>query len=105
MLEPKEEHMVKLPINLTNEVQREATLRDAVRKRNELEDMAWREREETGGYIRPVKARPAAAGEGAPGRGTRGSCLREFLTKDLSLSEAQLKVRTASKTSLARRTS
>jgi hypothetical protein len=50
--------MVKLPINLTDEVHREAALRDAVRKRNELEGMARREREETSGYIRHIQNCP-----------------------------------------------
>jgi superfamily II DNA or RNA helicase len=92
-LELKEEQMVKLPINLTNEVYWEAALRDAVHKRDELEEIARKEREETGEYIRPMLLVQAEQEKEHPDR-VHVARVKEFLTVELGIPEAQVKVKT-----------
>ena len=92
-LELKEEQMVKLPINLTNEVHWEAALRDAVRKRDELEEIARQEREETGEYIRPMLLVQAEQEKEHPDR-VHVARVKAFLTGELGISEGQIKIKT-----------
>ncbi len=92
-LELKEEQMVKLPINLTNETHWEAALRGAVRKRDELEEMAKRERNETGEYIRPMLLVQAEQEKEHPDR-AHVARVKEFLTGELGIPEGQIKVKT-----------
>lgn len=92
-LELKEEQMVKLPINLTNETHWEAALRGAVEKRNELEEVARRERNSTGEYIRPMLLVQAEQEKESPER-VHVSRVREFLTGELGIPEEQVKIKT-----------
>jgi len=53
--ELKEENMIKMPIMLTGDLgDWRAALTAAIAKRRELEEMAERERQQTGEYIRPI---------------------------------------------------
>lgn len=92
-LELKEEQMVKLPINLTNETHWEAALRGAVRKRDELEETAKRERGETGEYIRPMLLVQAEQEKEHPDK-VHVARVKEFLTGELGVPEAQIKIKT-----------
>ena len=92
-LELKEEQMVKLPINLTNETHWESALRGAARKRDELEEVAKRERGETGEYIRPMLLVQAEQEKEHPDK-VHVARVKEFLTGELGVPEAQIKVKT-----------
>lgn len=92
-LELKAEQMVKLPINLINEPHWEATLRDAVNKRNELEEVAQREREATGEYIRPMLLVQAEQEKENPDK-VHVARVKEFLLSELGIPEPQIKIRT-----------
>ena len=92
-LELKEEQMVKLPINLTNETHWEAALRGAVRKRDELEEIAKRERGETGEYIRPMLLVQAEQEKEHPDK-VHVARVKEFLTGELGVPESQIKIKT-----------
>jgi superfamily II DNA or RNA helicase len=98
-LDLKEEQMVKLPINLVNETHWEATLRDAVRKREELEEVARREREETGEYIRPMLLVQAEQEKEHPDK-VHVTRVKEFLVQDLGMPEAQIKIKTGKRDEL-----
>jgi superfamily II DNA or RNA helicase len=92
-LELKEEEMVKLPINLTNETHWEAALRGAVEKRNQLEEIAREERNETGEYIRPMLLIQAEQEKEHPDR-VHVARVREFLTGELGIPEGEIKIKT-----------
>jgi len=92
-LELKEEQMVKLPINLTNETHWEAALRGAASKRDELEEIAKRERAATGEYIRPMLLVQAEQEKEHPDR-AHVARVKEFLTDELGIPEGQIKVKT-----------
>lgn len=92
-LELKEEQMVKLPVNLTNETHWEAALRGAVQKRGELEEVARREREETGEYIRPILLVQAEQEKEHPDK-AHVSRVEEFLTGELGIPKGQIKIKT-----------
>ena len=92
-LELKEEQMVKLPINLTNETHWEAALRGAVHKRDELEEVAGREREETGEYIRPMLLVQAEQEKEHPDK-VHVARVKEFLTGELGIPEGRIKIKT-----------
>jgi hypothetical protein len=89
----KEEQMVKLPINLTNETHWEAALRGAVHKRDELEEVASREREETGEYIRPMLLVQAEQEKEHPDK-VHVARVKEFLTGELGIPEGRIKIKT-----------
>jgi type III restriction enzyme len=92
-LELKEEQMVKLPINLTNETHWEAALRNAVHKRDELEEVARREREETGEYIRPMLLVQAEQEKEHPDK-VHVARVKEFLVGELGIPEGRIKIKT-----------
>jgi len=92
-VELKEEQMVKLPINLTNEVHWEAALRSAARKRDELEEVARRERDSTGEYIRPMVLVQAEQEKEHPDK-VHVARVREFLMGELGIPEGQIKIKT-----------
>jgi superfamily II DNA or RNA helicase len=98
-LELKEEQMVKLPINLTNEVHWEAALRGAVETRNELEEIARQEREETGEYIRPMLLIQAEQEKENPDK-VHVARVKEFLMQELGIPEAQIKIKTGKRDEL-----
>jgi type III restriction enzyme len=92
-LELKEEQMVKLPINLTNETHWEAALRSSVAKRDELEEIALREREETGEYIRPMLLVQAEQEKEHPDK-VHVARVKAFLVEDLGIPEGRIKIKT-----------
>jgi type III restriction enzyme len=92
-LELKEEQMVKLPINLTNETHWEAALRSAVQKRDELEEIALREREEMGEYIRPMLLVQAEQEKEHPDR-VHVARVKAFLVGELGIPEGRIKIKT-----------
>jgi superfamily II DNA or RNA helicase len=98
-LELKEEQMVKLPINLTNEVHWEAALRGAVKKRSELEELARQEREETGEYIRPMVLVQAEQEKESPEK-VHVARVKGFLMKEMGIPEAQIKIKTGKRDEL-----
>ena len=92
-LELKHEQMVKLPVNLTNLLTWEDTLREAVRKRQELEDAAGEERKETGEYLRPMLLIQAEV-EKASADKVHVARVKEYLVDELKVPEGQVKIKT-----------
>jgi type III restriction enzyme len=92
-LELKEEQMVKLPVNLTNETHWEAALRGAVKRCDELEEIARQEREATGEYIRPMLLVQAEQEKEHPDK-VHVARVKEFLTSELGIPEGQIKIKT-----------
>lgn len=92
-LDLKQEQMVKLPVNLHNLRSWQDTLREAVSRRQELEEVAKEERAETGEYIRPMLLIQAEV-EKASADKVHVARIKEYLTDELKIPESQVKIRT-----------
>ena len=92
-LDLKREQMVKLPVNLTNLLTWEDTLREAVKRRQELEEAAKEERKETGEYLRPMLLIQAEV-EKASADKVHVARIKEYLTDELRIPEGQVKIKT-----------
>jgi superfamily II DNA or RNA helicase len=92
-LELKREQMVKLPVNLHNLLTWEDTLREAVGRRNALEEAARQEREETGEYLRPMLLIQAEVEKESPDK-VHVARIKDYLVGELKVPEGQVKIRT-----------
>ena len=92
-LELKREQMVKLPVNLQNLLTWQDTLREAVQRRQELEEAAKEEREETGEYVRPMLLIQAEV-EKASADKVHVARVKDYLVNDLKVPESHVRIRT-----------
>ncbi len=92
-LDLKREQMVKLPVNLHNLLTWQDTLREAVGRRQELEEAAKEERKETGEYLRPMLLIQAEVEKESADK-VHVARIKEFLLDELKVPEGQVKIRT-----------
>lgn len=92
-LELKREQMVKLPVNLQNLLTWQDTLREAVQRRQELEDAAKEERAETGEYVRPMLLIQAEVEKASTDK-VHVARIKDYLVNDLGVPESHVRIRT-----------
>ncbi len=98
-LDLKREQMVKLPVNLTNLLTWEDTLREAVKRRGELEDAAREERKETREYLRPILLIQAEV-EKASADKVHVAKIKEYLVDELKVPESHIAIKTGNQDDL-----
>lgn len=98
--ELKNEHMVKIPIYLTNEPQWQEAIRAGVEERKKLEKLANAEKRETKEYLRPITLLQAEQVKESEKKIHVGQ-VREFLISDLKIPEEQLAIKTATQDEIA----
>lgn len=97
--ELKAEDMVKLPIHLEADSDHKAVIVDALRKREELEDLAKLEQQATGEYLRPIlllQAQPRSSQ-----RETITVEVLEGLLKELGVADSWVRVATGERREIA----
>lgn len=98
-LDLKREQMVKLPVNLHNLLTWQDTLREAVERRQELEEAAKEERKETGEYLRPMLLIQAEVEKESADK-VHVAPIKEYLVDELKVPEGQVKIRTGKQNEL-----
>lgn len=89
----KEEGMIKIPIILYEATIWQDAIRRGYEKRNELEEIAGREKEETGEYIRPIMLIQAEY-DAETSRGVHVREVEDFLHDTLEIPADQIRIRT-----------
>ena len=92
----KEESMIKIPIYLKNIAQWQATIRDGTAKRNHLEDLSKKIKNE---YIRPIALIQAEQEKENPDK-IHVRKIKEFLISDQKIPAAQIAIRTGKQNDL-----
>jgi type III restriction enzyme len=85
--------MVKLPINLKNETHWEVTLQSAVKKRDEIEKIAFEHEKKSGEYIRPIVLIQAEQ-EKESDRRIHVQQIKDYLMDKLKMPEEYIAIKT-----------
>lgn len=94
----KAEDMIKLPIRLETVSQWQSAIRDAIEKRNELEELCKLEQIETGEYIRPLILFRAESNRGT--NPVTHETILETLLNDYRIDRSEIAVHTSGHTEL-----
>lgn len=92
-VELKNEHMIKIPIELMTISNWQQTVANAVRKRKELEEIAEKEERQTGEYIRPIILLQAQH-DSQTEETINVEMIKEYLRNSLKIDEKEIAVAT-----------